>query len=147
MPTWLKVVLIVIAVLFVCFVAVAFVGWRWVRANRGHLLAEGKAMKTAGEDYGRGRDARQCIDESLRRWAAERDLMGQVRVRLFAEGCMETAAPNAELCASAPPPGEVIASAKWANAECLRRGAADPPACAQVMLVVAKHCAGARASQ
>jgi hypothetical protein len=143
MPAWLKVVLIVIVVAFVALFAVAFIGWRWVRANKDQLLAEGKALKTAGADYGRGKDARQCIDESLRRWAANRDFKGQVRVRLFAEGCMETAKPDPELCGSAPPPGEILASAKWANAECVRRGAADPPACSQLMLVAAKHCAAA----
>jgi hypothetical protein len=140
MPTWLKVILAIIFVFLALFIVGGFLTYRWVRANKGKLMAAGKEMQAEGSTFGQGKDGAQCVDEALRRLHADPGLTGQIKVRIFTQGCLSTASPSAELCAGAPRPSEIIASANWAVQQCKKRNVQEDQACSSIMQEVQRHC-------
>jgi hypothetical protein len=140
MPTWLKVILAIIFVFVALFIVGGFLTYRWVRANKGKLMAAGKEMQAEGSAFGQGKDGSQCVDEALRRLHADPGLTGQIKVRIFTQGCLSTASPSPELCAGAPRPSEIIASANWAVQQCKKRNVQEDQACSSIMQEVQRHC-------
>jgi hypothetical protein len=140
MPTWLKVILAIIFVFLALFIVGGFLTYRWVRANRGKLMAAGKEMQAEGSNFGQGKDGAQCVDEALRRLHADPGLTGQIKVRIFTQGCLSTASVSPELCAGAPRRSEIIASANWAVQQCKKRSVQEDQACNGIMQEVQRHC-------
>jgi len=140
MPTWLKVILIIIFVFLALFIVGGFFTYRWVSANKGRLMAAGKEMQAEGANFGRGKDGAQCVDEALRRLHADAGLTGQIKVRIFTQGCLAAASPSPELCAGAPRRSEIMASANWAVQECKKRHVQEDQACSSIMQEVQQHC-------
>lgn len=140
MPTWLKVLLAVFLAAIVLLAGGAFLAYRWFHANRAQLVEAGTAVRREGVAFGRGRDSRQCVEESLRRLHNSRGFANEVKARLFLRGCLSAAAERAAFCESVPRQGEIVASAEWTMNECRNLDAADISSCSRVMQEVIHHC-------
>jgi hypothetical protein len=64
MPTWLKVVLGIVAALFLILAALAFLGYRWVKTHASDLKADAAKIKAEAAAFARDKDADACIGES-----------------------------------------------------------------------------------
>jgi hypothetical protein len=140
MPTWLKVLLVVFLVAIALLAGGAFVAYRWFHANRARLIEAGTEVRREGAAFGHGRDAHQCIDESLRRLHESREFTNEVRARLFLGGCLSAAGESPAFCESVPQRSEIAASAEWAINECRSRDAAEISRCSRVLQEVLTYC-------
>ncbi len=140
MPTWLKVILVIVLAALIAIVIAAFFAAHWFRANRGRLLEEGAAVRREGVAYGQHRDARQCIDEALTRLRSSPDFTNELRARVFLSGCLSTASRSGDFCDSVPRQREIVAAAEWTVNECRSRDAAEISRCSRVLQEVVKAC-------
>jgi hypothetical protein len=140
MPSWLKIVLAILAVLFALFLVVGFIGFRYLQAHKDEWVAQGKKAQQEGEAFAAGKEATQCVDEAVRQIAGCNGLPCEIRVRLFLGGCLGKATPSAQLCANVPHRSEVIRSAKWSLDECAQRGLPNNPPCTRLMQEVQRYC-------
>jgi hypothetical protein len=144
MPTWLKVVLIVVAVGFLALVAVAFLGYRWMKSHGGELKADAEKIKVEATAFGRGKDANACIDETFARMNQCSGIMCDVKSKLFLQNCLAVAEVPSGFCASVPKPTEIIATAQWTIAECGRRGRPNDQRCPRVITALQDACVSTR---
>ncbi len=147
MPTWLKVLLVIVLIAVAVVGTGAFVSYRWLRANRARLIETGRSVRSDGEAFGRGRDARQCVEESLRRLQSSPEFSNELKTRLFLKGCLSVAAEPAAFCESVPHQNEYAASAEWTINECRSHDAAEISRCSRVMQEVLTYCDSARAQR
>lgn len=141
MPLWLKIVLAAVAALVILVVAVGFGAYWYFTSHKDELMAMGKKAREEAESFAVGKDASQCVDESLRRAAACDGFICEGGVQIFLDACTEKAAASPELCTSAPPADEIMRSAQWSLDECKRRGYAESQRCSNILQRVQKYCA------
>lgn len=140
MPTWLRVLLALFLAAMVLLAGGAFLAYRWFHAHRAEIVESGTAVRREAVAFGRGRDSRQCVDESVRRLNASRGFTGEVKTRLFLGGCLSVAAEPPGFCESVPRQSEIVASAEWTINECRNLDAADISRCSRLMQEVLRHC-------
>jgi hypothetical protein len=145
MPTWLKVLLAVLLAAIVFLAGGAFFAYHWFHTHRAQLVEAGAAVRREGAVFGRGRDTRQCVEESIRRLHTSREFTNEVRTRLFLGGCLSVAAEPPAFCESVPRQGEIAASAEWTINECRNLDAAEISRCSRVMQEVLRYCDSAQA--
>jgi hypothetical protein len=139
MPTWLKVLLVVLLVGCIVVVGIGVAGYFWVKKNMKDVDPAGAAA--AGKTFGAGKTAQQCLDEGMARLAVNCDSIAcQAKVRFFFEGCMEVATPTPALCEGAPGHTEIMKAAKWAADRCEKMGKKGDAKCTSLMTAVVPHC-------
>ena len=122
MPTWVKVVLVIVLVGFVLLIGGAIVAARWVRAKGERLQEQGKVLVSEAEAFGRGNETEACVAESLRRLRTCPGFICETKVNVFLTTCLSVAKPTPGLCTGVPGPMQPLEGAKWQAAECQRRG-------------------------
>lgn len=141
MPRWLQVVLGIIAVGFVTLAILAFVGYRWMRRNGGHLQAQMKELTSQGSDYGRGKDVVACMDESVRFYQAQnKSFKARLTTQIWMESCVRASTVTPEFCATTPRSSEIFKTAQWAVGECSKRGLVNDQGCSNFMAVAPRGC-------
>ena len=141
MPTWVKVVLVIVLVGFVAIVAGAIVAARWVRSQGASLKEQGKIVAAEAEKFGRGQDPEVCVTESLNRLRSCPGFICEAKIKMFMAGCLQAANDRTELCTGVPPPMEILQSARWQLVECERRGWGNNQRCTRTMGGLQAVCA------
>lgn len=141
MPTWVKVVLIVVLVGFVLLVAGVVIAARWVKQRGASFQKEGKAVIEEARAFGQGKEGEACIAESFRRLDTASGFIGEAKVKIFLQNCLATANVPPETCANVPPMSEIMRSAQWTLDECARRGRPNNPRCTRLIPALQVHCA------
>jgi hypothetical protein len=109
MPTWLKVVLIVLVVFVVGIGAAGWGIYTWWQHEGAGLVAtidEGKA-------FARGKDRNACVDEAVTRIKRDGGFTGAVKVKLFLTECLSAARATPGFCDNVPAQSEVLKSVTW----------------------------------
>jgi hypothetical protein len=141
MPRWLQVLLGVVAIGILTVIILAFVGYRWVRRNRGQIQAQMRELTSQGTAYGSGKDVTACMDESVRFYEAHgKNFKARLTTQIWMESCVRASTVSAEFCAKAPRPTEFIKGAQWAVDECAKRGLGTDQGCRNFMLVAPRAC-------
>jgi hypothetical protein len=139
MPTWLKIVLLVIAanVLAVGFL-VAGLLW-WVDASTERDVKDSIEAGKAGASFGATHAQSDCIDEGLRQVETCGSLdfrcEAKANMRLFA--CISVARDDGT-CKKVP--ADITKAEAWANAECARRGRSGSWGCERLLSEVSPAC-------
>ena len=136
MPGWLKVILLIVGAFVLIIVVIGFVAYRSIQAHGPELKAAVEKAQNDGAAFGAGKQPADCIDEALRR--ADRTFTGTIRTRMFADACFKASTQPPGYCDQVP--SRIIATAKWANAECARRKLGGDQACVQVYTAVGQYC-------
>jgi hypothetical protein len=140
MPTWVKVVLIVVLVGFAVLVAGIVIAARWVKSQGPAIEQAGKAATAEGKAFGQGKDGEACIAESFRRQKVATGFLGQAKVNMFLQHCLDAATVAPEMCQGVPKPTAIMDSIRWKSDECARRGRANDQACLQLISALQMHC-------
>lgn len=136
MPGWLKLLLAIFGLLLVIVVVLSVVAYKAVQSHAPELKASADKARSEGAAFGAGKQPGDCVDAALER--PDRTFTGQIRTRLFVDACLNAATPSAEFCAAVP--GGIFDTAKWANAECIRRKRAGDQACVAIYTAVSDYC-------
>lgn len=140
MPTWLKVILIILGIGIALAALAVFLGVRWFRAHEGELREQGRAVIAEGQAFGRGKDAEACVAESFARLKRCDGFICQAKTKVFLQHCVSAANIPPEFCAGVPKRSEILASATWALEECARRGLANDRPCTRLVGALQEVC-------
>lgn len=144
MPKWLKVVLVIVAVLvLLCGVSSAGVFW-WFNANKDKLKGVSERAKAAGSAFAYEHDAEECVDEGLRRLAERSGIVDQAEHKIFLKACLQKAARPTDFCTGVPPHGEIMKFAAWAIERCAAKGKPQDQDCSRLMQGIQEACQQAR---
>jgi hypothetical protein len=146
MPGWLKVLLAIVVVIALLAATGVVLAYRWFSNNKERLMAEGKQVAAEGKAFGEGKQADDCIAESLARVKKCNGFACEVRVRLFLDACVSASDAKA-FCATAPAPTEFVRSAKWSLEECARRGMPGDQRCTRLLQGAQAACERREASR
>src|ERR1051325_1134707 len=140
MPTWLKVILIVLAVLAALVAGAGFIGYRWVKAHAGELKAQGDKIKADAAAFGKDKTPDACVDETFARLDRCDGIICQTTTKIFLSRCVAASNVPENFCASIPRRDQFIDSAKWALAECARRGRSNDQLCTRFIGGLQDYC-------
>jgi hypothetical protein len=141
MPTWAKVLLIVLVAGILCTGVAVFLGIRWARRGIRQIRQDGPRLVAEAQDFGRGKDGEACVAESLSRLGRCDGFICEAKTKLFLANCLSTATIPSEFCKDVPRHGEILKTATWAQTECSRRGFSDVQRCTRVIIAIQEHCA------
>jgi hypothetical protein len=108
MPTWLKVVLIVVGV----FVLGGAAFGVYLSQYGPAMLADARAAIADGAKFGVGKERPECVDEAVVRVKDAR-YAEAVKVRLFLTSCLKAAKPVAGFCDDVPAKTDSVKTASW----------------------------------
>jgi len=140
MPTWLKVILIILAVLAALVVGAGYIGYRWVQSHAGELKARGDKIKAEAAAFGKDKAPDACVDETFARLDRCDGILCEATTKIFLSRCVAASNVPGDFCASIPRRDHFIDSAKWALAECARRGRANDQRCTRVIGGLQDYC-------
>jgi len=140
MRTWLKVILIIVAVLVVLVAGAGYVGYRWIQTHAGELKAQGDRIKAEAAAFGRDKSPEACIDETFARLSRCNGIICEATTKIFLTRCVAASNVPEGFCASIPKRDQFIDSARWAIAECTRRGHSGDPRCTRVIAGLQDYC-------
>lgn len=140
MPGWLKVLLIVIAVIVLLVVGVIGAGIYYVSRNKDAWLAKGKAVMTEGREFGRNTDNQGCVDESISRYKKDPGFASAISDSLFMRACLDTSRRTPNFCADVPKATEFLKSAQWRVEQCRKIDLSSDNYCQQLFQPVQDFC-------
>lgn len=140
MPTWVKIVVVIVVVGFIGVAVAIVLAARWVKSQGAELQKQGEVVVAEGKRFGQGKDANACIAEALTRVRACDGFICEAKIRVFLQNCLETATVSPELCATVPKTTAILESAQWQVAECGRRGAPNDARCVRLIGELQVHC-------
>ena len=141
MPRWLKVVLIVLAVVVLLCGLSSAGAYGWFNENKERLKGVGERAKKEGATFASQHSAEECVDEGLRRLSEHSGIVDQAENKLFLKECLQRATRPAGFCDDVPAGGQIIQSATWAVHRCFAKGKTDDQNCARMMQVLQEICA------
>jgi hypothetical protein len=140
MPTWLKVVLVIVGLLFVLAVA-SVLGLVYMAKKYGPGLMEaGKQSMDEGHKYGRSTDNEGCVNEAVARHKRISGLGDMISNGLFFRGCLDASRATPGFCDDVPTRLEFMKSARWQLDECKRHGLSPESQCGQLFQQVQQFC-------
>jgi hypothetical protein len=140
MPTWLKVVLIVVGVIVLGGAAAGFGVYLWWQQHGRAMLADSRAAIGEGTTFGVGKEPSACVDEAVVRVKGA-GVTEAVRVRLFLTSCLKAAKPVAGFCDDVPAKTDQIRTASW-QLKLNQRYGLKPPYETSVVPAIQDVCAG-----
>ena len=140
MPTWVKVVLIIVVVGFIVLVAGIVIAARWMKSQGAVLKEQGEAVMAEAEAFGKGKDGEACMAEALNRLKTADGFLGEAKTKIFLQHCLSAATVAPETCAGVPSPTEILKSASWTLDECAKRGWANDQRCTRLIGALQVHC-------
>ncbi|HEU4593913.1 MAG TPA: hypothetical protein VFS10_02005 [Pyrinomonadaceae bacterium] len=140
MPTWVKVLLIVVVILALLSLAAAGLGvYLWRQHGRGFVESAQQTV-AEGKEYGAHTDSQGCLDESLARHARASGFGEIIKVNAFLSACLDASRPAPGFCDDVPRQLEFIKSAQWQQQQCEKHGLSMEKQCGQLFSQVQKHC-------
>ncbi len=140
MPTWLKVLLIVFAILAVLLAVGVFLGIRWFQSQRGQLHEQGQQLMAEAREFGRGKEAKACMSEAFTRLRACDGFICEAKVNVFLKTCLDVAEVPPGFCDGVPRRDEIMATARWTIDQCTKYDLAGHQPCNRLMRAVQEHC-------
>ncbi len=140
MPTWLKVLLVVVLILALLAVGAAALGvYLWRQHGRGFVE---NTQKTVGEgqEYGKHTDSQGCLDEGLARHTRAQGFGEIIGTNVFLRACLDASRPSPGFCDGVPRQLEFIKSAQWQQQQCDKHGLKMEKQCGQLFSQVQQYC-------
>ena len=140
MPTWLKVVLVIVG-LFAVLAIAGVIGVVYVAKKYGPGLMEaGKHSFDEGREYGRRTDNEGCVNEAVSRHANASGIGDMIGNGIFMRACLDASRPTPGFCDDVPNRFEFMKSARWQLDECKRYGLSTESQCGQLFQQVQQFC-------
>jgi hypothetical protein len=140
MPGWLKVLLIIVALIVLLVVGVVGAGVYWWMKNKDALMARAKEVATEGRDFGRHTDNQGCVDESVSRYKKDPGMGSAISASLFIQTCLNASRPTPGFCTDVPKVTEFIKGAEWRVSQCRKVELSTDNYCQQLFQQVEEFC-------
>lgn len=147
MPTWAKVLLIVLGiVVLLAFVAVGAGVYWWRNYGQG-LVQSGKRSMEEGGSFGKSTDNEGCLEEGVARHRQAAGFGEIIKTNLFLRGCLQASRESPGFCDDVPKSSEFIRGGKWQVEQCERYGLNPQRQCAQLFQQVQQFCEERRTAE
>ncbi len=144
MPTWLRILLVVMAASFLALVLVGVLFFRWIKNRAPEFVEHAKVTREEARKFAEGKHSNDCVEEGLRRVRESKDFFAMIESRLFVDECLNDADEPADFCSSVPT--GVLQGAMWANEQCAGKGMRGNQGCTGIYQSVLDHCRRGRES-
>ncbi len=139
-PWWVVVLVIFGLLALLGVLAVGGAVW-WFSANKDKFVAIAKEADESSTAFASGHDQNDCVTEGLRKNDACDGIMCGAGAKVFTQRCIAKATPVAGFCDGVPPQGEIMATVRWVQDQCTKRGRrADDQKCTQLLQAVPEAC-------
>ena len=140
MPTWLKVLLIVVGLLVVLIVAAVVAGVYFGKKYLPQLVETVKQTGGEGQEYGRRTDNEGCVNEAAARHSRAEGFGDMIKNTIFLRTCLDASRPTPGFCDDVPRRFEFMKSAQWQLQQCKRYGLRPEQQCTQIFQQVQQFC-------
>jgi hypothetical protein len=140
MPKWVKVVIVVVAILFVLAGVAAALAVRWIKRKAVQLQAQGEILVKDAHAFGQGRPAAACVDDTFVRLGQCDGFICEAKTKVFLTACLGAADVPPDFCATVPRRSEILRSATWAAGECAGRNRPGDQRCTRVIAGIQDYC-------
>src|SRR5947209_19816783 len=140
MPTWLKVLLIVVGLLVVLIVAAVVAGVYFGKKYLPQLVETVKQTGGEGQEYGRRTDNEGCVNEAAARHSRAEGFGDMIKNTIFLRTCLDASRPTPGFCDDVPRRFEFMKSAQWQLRQCKRYGLRPEQQCQQIFQQVQQFC-------
>lgn len=140
MPTWLKVILIILVVGVLLFAGVAGTGYYLWKKHGPGLVANVEQGTKDGRDFGAQTDNQGCVDEGVSRHRGAAGFTDLMKSGIFLRSCLEASRPTPNFCDAVPGPLEFTKTIQWRKAQCAKYGMTEAQQCGQFFQQVQQYC-------
>lgn len=139
MPTWVKFLLVAVALLVLLSLAAVWFGvYFWREHGRGFVESTQKTV-AEGTEYGRHTDSQGCLDEGLARHTRAEGFGELLKTNAFLRACLDASRPVQGFC-DVPRQRELVKSAQWQQQQCQKHGLLMEKQCGLLFAQVQQHC-------
>lgn len=142
MSSTVKIILALVAVMFLGIVGVGVAGYMWIESNSEQLKQQGEAIKAEAEKYGREHNQNHCVGASLKKLDRCDGIICRAKVGVFLSHCLEHSQVVPGFCDSIPHSNDIMGTVTWSLKVCTDVGRAGDQPCARLMRSMQKHCDG-----
>ena len=140
MPTWVKVILVIIIVAVVLGIGAAVAGFFIVRRYGPELIRENRQALEEGREYGRLTDDVGCLNEAVARQTRVTGFRDMLKNNFFTRACLESARPTPGFCEGVPRRFEFVKGVAWQAQQCEKYGLRPETQCAQFFQQIQQYC-------
>jgi hypothetical protein len=140
MPTWAKVLIIILVIGLLLVVGVVGAGVYWWSNNKDALIAKGKAVISEGQEAGKTTDNQGCVDLAVKRYKTEPGFSNGVGTSVFLQSCLQASAPTENFCSEVPASTEFMKTAEWQLQQCRNVDLGSDQYCRQLFATVQRFC-------
>ena len=140
MPTWLKVLLIILLVGILLVVGVIAAAGFWFYRNKDALVAKTKAIAEEGRSFGEKTDNQGCVNQTISRYKADPGFTSAISNSIFMRICLDASRDTAGFCDDVPKQREFMKAAQWKKDECQRAGLERDTHCPNLLTPIQQFC-------
>jgi hypothetical protein len=140
MPTWLKVVLIIGAVVVLLIVGAAGLGVYVWKKHGPALVASGQQGLAEGKEFGAQTDNQGCVDEGVARQRKAAGFADLMKSGIFLRSCLDASRPVPNFCDGVPRALQLMKTVEWRKAQCEKYGLGQDQQCPQLFQQVQQFC-------
>ncbi len=140
MPTWLKVLLIILLVGILLVVGLVAAAGFWFYRNKDALVAKTKAIAEDARDFGQGTDNQGCVNEMVRRYKADPGFTSAMSHAIFVRICLNESRETPGFCDDVPKQSEFRRTSQWRKEQCQSAGLARDNYCESIFSPIQQFC-------
>jgi len=140
MPTWLKVLLIILLIGILLVVGVIAAAGFWFYRNKDALVAKTKAIAEDARSFGENSDNQGCVNETISRYKADPGFTSAISNSIFMRICLDKSRDTAGFCDDVPKPREFMKSAQWKKDQCQRADLERDTHCQNLFTPIQQFC-------
>jgi hypothetical protein len=140
MPTWLKVILVLLLAGVVCIAGLIGAGvYLWKKHGPQFVQSVTEGEKE-GRDFGAKTENQACVDEGVKRYRDATGMTELMRDSIFVRSCLEASRETPGFCDAVPGPFEFTKTIQWRKEQCERYGMTEQQQCGQLFQTVQQYC-------
>lgn len=140
MPTWAKVILVLVLVGILAVASLIGIGV-YVWKQRGpQFVADIKEGDREGREFGEGTDNQECVDEGARRHRRGEGFGDFLKSGIFLQSCLQASRETPGFCEGVPGPLEFTKTIQWRREQCQKYGLTEAQQCGNFFQQVQQFC-------
>ena len=140
MPTWAKVILVIVLVGVAAVAAMVGAGVYLWRQHGPQFMAGVEQGMQEGREFGATTDKQGCVDEGAARHRRGAGFADHMKSGIFMRSCLEASRETPGFCEAVPGPFEIMKTVEWRRAQCEKYHLSEEQQCGNLFQQVQQYC-------
>ena len=140
MPTWAKVILIILVLGVLAVAGMVGAGFYLWKQHGPELMAGVEHGMQEGKEFGETTDNQGCVDEGTKRHRKAAGFGEYIKSGVFLQSCLQASRETPGFCDGVPGPLEFMKTAQWRREQCEKYGLTEAQQCGQLFQQVQQYC-------